>query len=412
MKSLRYLYRIGYGPSSSHSIGPYRAAKYIRKQFPKMESCDVYLYGSLALTGKGHMTDKTIEQTLSPVPCRIFFDYKSKVEHPNTMKFVIYLPCNQIVEKTILSIGGGAIKINGELEEAEEDVYPERNFAEISKICGKNGWNLVDYVRHYEGEEIFDYLREVFTTMIRTIDRGLNTRGELPGKLHVKRRAYEFLEPKTDNETEIAKSHRLVIGYAFATGEENAAGGLVVTAPTCGAAGTMPAVLKYAFDNYKNSVDKMVEALAVGGVIGNVIKTNGSISGAVAGCQAEIGSACSMTAAAFAYLKGLDLATIECAAEIAMEHSLGSTCDPIGGYVIIPCIERNAVAAERAITSARLAEYATDTHSISLDNIIETMLKTGLDLKKAYRETSQGGLANEYNEYEKRYRRRRHRKHK
>lgn len=395
MKSLRYLYRIGYGPSSSHSIAPYRAAKYIRKNFPDMVSCDVILYGSLALTGKGHMTDKTIVQTLSPIPCNIIFDCKTKTEHPNTMKFIVHLPNEEVVEKTILSIGGGAMKIEGELEEVEEDVYPEQNFDEISKICRKNGWTLVDYVRHYEGEEIFKYLHEVFVTMLNTIDRGLNTRGEIPGKLHIKRRAYEFLTPKTDTETDVAKSHRLVIGYAFATGEENASGGLVVTAPTCGAAGTLPAVLKFAYDNYHNHIQKMVEALAVAGVIGNVIKTNGSISGAVAGCQAEIGSACSMAAAAFSYLKGLDIREIECAAETAMEHSLGSTCDPVGGYVIIPCIERNAIAAERAITCARLAEYAADTSTVSFDNIIKTMLKTGQDMKKAYRETSQGGLASE-----------------
>ena len=395
MKSLRYLYRIGYGPSSSHSIGPHRAAKYVRKNFPDMTSCDVYLFGSLALTGKGHMTDKTIEQTLSPIPCNIIFDFDTKVEHPNTMKFVSHFSNRDDVVTMIVSPGGGAIEINGEPKDAEVDIYPEANFAEIAKICGKNKWTLVDYVRHYEGEEIFEYLHKVFVTMIQTIERGLSTRGEIPGKLHVKRRAYEFLTPKTENESDIAKSHRLVIGYAFATGEENASGGIVVTAPTCGAAGTLPAVLKYAYDNYHNTTDLMVNALAVAGVIGNVIKANGSISGAVAGCQAEIGSACSMAAAAFAYLKGLDIDQIECAAEIAMEHSLGSTCDPVGGYVIIPCIERNAIAADRAITAARLAEYATDTHSVSFDQIIETMLKTGRDMKKAYRETSQGGLAHE-----------------
>lgn len=396
MKSLRYLYRIGYGPSSSHSIAPYRAAKYFRKRYPDVVSYDVYLYGSFALTGRGHMTDKTIFRTLSPVPTSIYFDHKTPVKHPNTMKFVLHFPNNHSEEKTIISTGGGAIQIEGELDEFEKDVYPEKNFAEIAKICGENGWNLVDYVRHYEGDEIFEYLRQVFDQMLKTIDEGLKADGELPGQLHVKRRAKEFLVPKLENESKIAKSYRLILAYAFATGEENANGGMVVTAPTCGAAGTLPAVLRYCYETYNNTIEKMVNALAVAGVIGNVIKQNGSISGAVAGCQAEIGSACSMAAAAFSYLKGLDLNTIETAAEVAMEHSLGSTCDPVLGYVQIPCIERNAVAAQRAITASRLAEYAADTHTISFDSIIETMLQTGKDMKKDYRETAKGGLAETY----------------
>lgn len=396
MKSLKYLYRIGYGPSSSHSIAPYRAAKYFRKNYPDAVSYDVYLYGSFALTGKGHLTDKTIQQTLDPIPTTIHFDIKTPVSHPNTMKFVLHFADGHTLEKTAISTGGGALQIEGEVDEYEQEVYPEKNFAEISKICGENGWDLVDYVRHYEGDEIFKYLEQVFNQMMKTIDSGLRKEGELPGPLHVKRRARSFLTPKAETETNIARSYRLIIAYAFATGEENASGNMVVTAPTCGAAGTLPAVMRYCYDNYHNSIEKMVNALAVAGVIGNVIKQNGSISGAVAGCQAEIGSACSMAAAAFSYLKGLDLATIECAAEVAMEHSLGSTCDPVLGYVQIPCIERNAVAAERAITSCRLAEYASDTHEVSFDSIVETMLRTGKAMKKSYRETSQGGMAEQY----------------
>lgn len=396
MKSLRYLYRIGNGPSSSHSIAPYRAAKYFRKNYPGVVSYDVYLYGSFALTGRGHLTDKTIQQTLAPVDCAIHFDIKTPVKHPNTMKFVLHFGDGRSLEKEVISTGGGAIQIEGEVEEYEEEVYPEKNFGEISKICGENGWDLVDYVRHYEGEEIFKYLEKVFNQMMDTIDAGLRKEGELPGPLYVKRRARSFLTPKAESETSIARSYRLIIAYAFATGEENASGNIVVTAPTCGAAGTLPAVMRYCYDNYHNSIEKMVNALAVAGVIGNIIKQNGSISGAVAGCQAEIGSACSMAAAAFAYLKGLDLATIECAAEVAMEHSLGSTCDPVLGYVQIPCIERNAVAAQRAITSCRLAEYASDSHEVSFDSIVETMLQTGKDMSKNYRETSVGGLAEQY----------------
>lgn len=393
MKSLRYLYRIGHGPSSSHSIGPYRAAKYFKKRYPDAIQYDVTLYGSLALTGRGHLTDKTIVETLAPTPTKITFDYKTSVPHPNTMDFTLYFEDGRSVTSRVFSVGGGAIRIEGELEEAEEEVYPEKNFAEISALCKKNNWSLVDYVRHYEGDEIFEYLRKVYHQMLETIDNGLKATGELPGTLHVKRRANEFLNSKYENESSIGKAYRTVMAYAFATGEENAAGRMVVTAPTCGAAATMPALLKYYQAMYNVPEERVVEALAVGGVFGNVIKQNGSISGAEAGCQAEIGSACSMTAAAYGYLKRLSIDGIECAAEVAMEHSLGSTCDPVGGYVQIPCIERNVLAATRAETAVRLAEYAADTRSISFDTIVQTMIETGRDLKKEYRETSKGGLA-------------------
>lgn len=395
MKSLRYLYRIGHGPSSSHSIGPYRAAKYFRKRYPEAISYEVVLYGSLALTGRGHLTDKTIMETLSPIHTSIVFDYKTQVPHPNTMDFTMFFEDGKSITKRVFSVGGGAIRIDGELEEAEEEVYPEKNFAEISELCKKNNWSLVDYVRHYEGDEIFEYLKKVYHQMMTTINNGLKATGELPGKLHVKRRAYEFLTSKFENESSVGRAYRTVMAYAFATGEENAAGGMVVTAPTCGSAATMPALLKYYQKTYDVPESMVIEALAVGGVFGNVIKQNGSISGAEAGCQAEIGSACSMTAAAYAYLKRLSLDGIECAAEVAMEHSLGSTCDPVGGYVQIPCIERNVLAATRAETAVRLAEYAADTRSISFDTIVQTMIETGRDLKKAYRETSKGGLAKE-----------------
>lgn len=395
MKSLRYLYRIGHGPSSSHSIGPYRAAKYFRKRYPEAISYEVVLYGSLALTGRGHLTDKTIMETLSPIHTSIVFDYKTQVPHPNTMDFTMFFEDGKSITKRVFSVGGGAIRIDGELEEAEEEVYPEKNFAEISELCKKNNWSLVDYVRHYEGDEIFEYLKKVYHQMMTTINNGLKATGELPGKLHVKRRAYEFLTSKFENESPVGRAYRTVMAYAFATGEENAAGGMVVTAPTCGSAATMPALLKYYQKTYDVPESMVIEALAVGGVFGNVIKQNGSISGAEAGCQAEIGSACSMTAAAYAYLKRLSLDGIECAAEVAMEHSLGSTCDPVGGYVQIPCIERNVLAATRAETAVRLAEYAADTRSISFDTIVQTMIETGRDLKKAYRETSKGGLAKE-----------------
>ena len=395
MKSLRYLYRIGHGPSSSHSIGPYRAAKYFKKRYPDAISYEVVLYGSLALTGRGHLTDKTIRETLEPIPTKIVFDYKSKVPHPNTMDFTLFFADGKSLTKRVFSVGGGAIRIDGEVEEVEEEVYPEKDFDEVKAVCKKNNWSLVDYVRHYEGDEIFEYLDKAYKQMLDTINRGLVATGELPGRLHVKRRASEFLTSKFENESSVGRAYRSIMAYAFATGEENASGGIVVTAPTCGAAATMPALLKYYQKMYDVPTSKVVEALAVGGVFGNIIKQNGSISGAEAGCQAEIGSACSMTAAAYAYLKNLSFDAIECAAEVAMEHSLGSTCDPVGGYVQIPCIERNVLAATRAETAVRLAEYASDTHTVSFDTIVETMMETGKDLKKKYKETSKGGLAKE-----------------
>lgn len=396
MKSLRYLYRIGKGPSSSHTMGPERIAKYLKEKYPNTKSVSVSLYGSLALTGKGHLTDKAIIGVYSPIPCSIRFDIDTKVPHPNTLDFYITLDDDSLVVKRAYSIGGGAVKIEGEPEEQEVDVYPEKNFAEIMEICGKNNWSLVDYVRHYEGDEIFEYLKQVYRVMSAAISRGLGAEGVLPGRLRVRRRASEFIMSKYGDESDVGRSFRMIMAFSFATAEENAAGGTIVTAPTCGSAGTLPAVLKFYEAEYGKSLSEVINALAVGGVIGNVIKQNGSISGAEAGCQAEIGSACSMAAAAYAYLKKLSLSQIECAAEVAMEHSLGSTCDPVMGYVQIPCIERNVVATNRAITAARLAEYASDSHSVSFDTIIQTMLETGKDLSSRYRETSEGGLAKDY----------------
>ena len=397
MKSLRYLYRIGRGPSSSHTIGPSRIAEYLKTKYQNIESIKVKLYGSLALTGKGHLTDVALIDGFSPIPCNVIFDINETVDFPNTMDVILKLNNGEIITKRCMSIGGGAIKIEGEPEEVESDVYPEKNFDEIYKVCKKNGWSLVDYVRHYEGDEIFEYLKEVNRVMIAAISRGLGTTGVLPGKLKLKRRANEFLISKYDNESEVGMAYRTVMAYSFATAEENAAGGVIVTAPTCGSAATLPAVLKFYEDQYKKSLKETINALAVAGVIGNVVKQNGSISGAEAGCQAEIGTACSMAAAAYAYLKGLSTEQIECAAEVAMEHSLGSTCDPVLGYVQIPCIERNVVAANRAITAVRLAEYATDTHTVSFDTIVRTMYETGRDMNSKYRETATGGLAKDYN---------------
>ena len=393
MKSIRYLYRIGFGPSSSHTIGPYRIAKYVVKNYPDAVHFDVTLFGSFALTGRGHMTDKSIVSACAPVSTKIIFDFKTKTEHPNTVKFDIY---NEDGSHEILwatSPGGGSIRINGEKSAPEPEVYKEKNFAQIRKVCEKNNWTLVDYVKDREGDEIFEYLGEVYDTMMAAIDRGLKAEGELPGKLHIQRRAKDFTKSLYADESEVGNSFRMMFAYAFAVSEENAAGGLVVTAPTCGSCGVLPSVMKYYGEKYQKSRQTILEALAVAGIIGNVIKYNATLAGAEGGCQAEIGSACSMAAAAYAYLKREDIDGIECAAEVAMEHSLGLTCDPVGGYVIIPCIERNGLAAIRAVTAGRLAEYAHASNAVSFDTVVETMYKTGKDLNQAYRETAQGGLA-------------------
>ena len=401
MKSIRYLFRIGNGPSSSHTIGPYRVCRYIKAKYPKAIHVDVTLYGSFALTGRGHMTDKTIVEALKPLTSKIIFDYKSKVEHPNTMKCDIHMSDGTVETITAVSPGGGSIRINGEKSAPEPEVYPEKNFSEIKEVCKQNNWDLVEFVRQREGKEIFDYLDTVYDTMMEEIDRGLMTSGVLPGKLHVQRRAKEFLISKYSDESETGNSFRLMLAYAFAAAEENAAGGVVVTAPTCGSCGVLPSVLKFYKTKYKKSRKEVINALAVAGIIGNCIKYNASLSGAEAGCQAEIGSACSMTAAAYAYLKQLDIHGIECAAEVAMEHSLGLTCDPVGGYVIIPCIERNGMAAIRAVAAGRLAEYANASSTVSLDEVVQTMYRTGKDMKKAYRETGKGGLAEELKKQKK-----------
>ena len=395
MKSIRYLFRIGNGPSSSHTIGPYRICRYIKVHYPNAVHVVVTLYGSFALTGRGHGTDKTITETLKPLSSKIIFDYKTKTEHPNTLKADIYMEDGSMEVLTAVSPGGGSIRINGEKSAPEPEIYPEKNFTEIKEVCLKNGWDLVEFVRQREGDEIFDYFDTVFDTMMDEVDRGLMTSGELPGKLHLQRRAKDFLVSKYKEESETSNSFRLMLAYAFAAAEENAAGHIVVTAPTCGSCGVLPSVLKFYKSKYKKTRKEVINSLAVAGIIGNCIKYNASLSGAEAGCQAEIGSACSMAAGAYAYLKQLDIHGIECAAEVAMEHSLGLTCDPVGGYVMIPCIERNGMAAIRAVTAGRLAEYAEASSTVSLDEVVQTMYRTGKDMKKAYRETGKGGLAEE-----------------
>lgn len=399
MESLRQLYKIGHGPSSSHTMGPEKACKYILETYPLAKSVVVTLYGSLALTGKGHLTDYIILQTFKEkIDTEIKFDYYSETKHPNTIKFEVYDSNKKLIDTVIVySIGGGSIEIEG-IEKTNDNVsvYPFKSFDEIKVYCKENKIGLAEVVYRFENKDIKEYLLKVRYIMESSILNGISKSGELPGGLHVVRKAKQLFAAKEQDERSNIKELRTVSSYAFAVSEENASGGLIVTAPTCGASGVLPAVLAYEKLAKNLSDERLVDALAVAGLIGNVLKTNASISGAFAGCQSEVGSACSMAAAAVAFIHGLSLEEIEYAAEIALEHHLGLTCDPINGLVQIPCIERNAVAALRAIDAANLAKFLKGTRKISFDTVVKTMLETGKDLNSKYKETSTGGLATNY----------------
>ena len=394
MKSLLSVYRTGRGPSSSHSIGPERAAADFLRRFPQADEFCIVLYGSLALTGKGHLTDEAVYSVLGRERTRVVFDKKTRQDHPNTMDFWARKEGKECGTVRYLSIGGGNICVAGE-KEKEKDVYPFANFAEWRDYCDRNGVPLCSAVYTFEGEGMRENLRAVWHTMQEAIGRGLACDGVLPGDLQVLRKAQKLYTPVA-GETPEEREKRLIASYAFASAEENACGGTVVTAPTCGACGVLPAVLYYLKEREGFCEENILDALAVAGMVGNVIKTNASVSGAEAGCQAEIGSATAMAAAAVCALFGASSEEIEYAAEIALEHQLGLTCDPVHGYVQIPCIERNAVAALRALDSAAIAKILRGTRKISFDLIVETMYKTGKDLNERYRETSEGGLAASY----------------
>lgn len=399
MESLRELYRIGKGPSSSHTMGPDKAARLFKNKYPLAAFFKVKLFGSLSKTGKGHMTDAVILTALAPVRTEIIFMDTPETElyHPNTMELEAYDAEEKLLgTMKVYSVGGGRIELEGEKTALAENVYPLEYFSEIKEFCLDNDMSLSDYVKYIEGDEIFDYLREVWDTMKAAVKKGLRADGILPGGLMVQRKARYLHAQRHIDESPQTRENRLVCSYAFAVSEENAGGGTIVTAPTCGACGVLPSVLYYMQETKGFTDYEIVKALAAAGLIGNIIKSTASISGAECGCQAEIGTACSMAAAGLSHLYGMDLDQIEYAAEVAMEHHLGLTCDPIGGLVQIPCIERNAVAAMRAINALSLANFLTYTRKISLDVVIKTMYETGRDLFSKYRETSEGGLAKHY----------------
>lgn len=396
MESIRRLYRIGHGPSSSHTMGPAKAAHLFHKDFPDADSFRVVLYGSLAETGRGHQTDKAIEHELAPVPTKIIFDTKTPVEglpHENTMDFFALKQGREIGTSRSMSVGDGEIVIEGRSPKASDQVYSENSFSEIADYCYHHQKRLSEYVKERESEDFWKYLSDVWGAMKHAINEGLTTTGILEGGLGVERKAQLLYNQRHIDESEITRENRLICAYAFAAGEQNAAGGIVVTAPTCGASAVVPSVLRYMQEKKGFPDEEILNALAVGGLIGNLVKTNASISGAECGCQAEIGTACSMASAALAELFEMGIGQIEYAAEVAMEHMLGLTCDPICGLVQIPCIERNAVAAMRAINAFSLANFLSNTRKISFDTVVETMYRTGKDMSSRYRETSLGGLA-------------------
>ena len=394
MESLKELYKIGTGPSSSHTMGPKKAAEAFVKRASDADRYKVTLYGSLAATGKGHMTDVAIRSVLEPVaPTEIVWRPDISLPfHPNGMRFEAFKAGKPVDEWVIYSVGGGALANEETAKNPPANIYPMTHISEILEWCNREGQTFWEYVEECEGPGIWDYLDEIWTAMCETIVRGLTAEGVLPGGLKVSRKASTYLV-KAESYTDTLRSRAKLYAYALATAEENASGGTVVTAPTCGSSAVMPAVLYHLVNTRNFSRLRILRALATGGLFGNVAKTNSSISGAEVGCQGEVGVACSMAAAGLTAVLGGSLSQIENAAEIAMEHNLGLTCDPVRGLVQIPCIERNAMAAIKAINASRLAMRGTGRHMVSLDSIIKTMYETGLNLSTNYKETSLAGLA-------------------
>lgn len=392
MKSIKSVYKIGNGPSSSHTVGPYNAACIFKERYKEADEYKVVLCGSLAYTGVGHGTGKAI---LTAIPeADVQYDMEAKdLPHPNTMMFKALKNGKVIGEATILSVGGGSIRIVGEEHEEDKELYMEKDFREFRKSCERGGITIEQYIYSREADDFKDYLREIWATMEDAIKRGLNAEGVLPGGLELERKAKKLYTMRCHNESADITFERKLAAYAYAVSEENADQHIVVTAPTCGSCGIIPAVFYYMRHDKGFTEDEIIDGLAVAGLIGNIIRTNASVSGAECGCQAEIGSACSMAAAGLAAMYGLSIDEIEYAAEVVMEHHLGLTCDPVSGLVQIPCIERNAVGTMRVINAVNISRFLSVTRKISLDEVIATMYQTGIDMNEKYRETAHGGLA-------------------
>lgn len=395
MESIRELYRIGHGPSSSHTMAPRRAAEQFRARHPLAERYQVTLYSSLAATGRGHMTDLALQEALAPAPLEI--TWLPDVElpfHPNGMQFQAYFADGSCSEPWVVySVGGGALAEENDPEPPA--IYDMDLMGAILERCKATGQALWEYVELREGKDIWLFLHQVLAAMRAAIERGLAREGVLPGGLGVARRAW-VIHRKMTMDGSPPNRFELLYAYALAVSEENASGGVVVTAPTCGSSGVLPATLRYVQEITRCTDDALLRALATAGLIGNLVKENASISGAEVGCQGEVGVACAMAAAAAAQLFGGTVRQVEYAAEMALENSLGLTCDPVAGMVQIPCIERNAFAASKAFNCADYALLSDGSHRIPFDDVVAVMWETGNNLPPLYRETATGGLAEAY----------------
>ena len=395
MKSLREFYRVGMGPSSSHTMGPRRAAEIFGKRNEKAHSFRVYLYSSLAFTGRGHLTDVAITSGLEPKPVEIvWLEKESLIRHPNGMKFEALNEKDEVLDTWVVySTGGGEIKDDKDFDKPSASIYPLSTMSDILAYTKQNRMSLWEFVEEVEGPEIWDFLGDIWREMQNTINSGVEKRDILPGALRLERKARRYFKVADTAPRYVRRTHKL-FAYALACAEENASGSRVVTAPTCGSCGVLPAVLRLAKEILEMDDAPIIRALATAGLIGNLAKQNASISGAQVGCQGEIGVACAMAAGAACQLEGGNNRQIDYAAEMGLEHHLGLTCDPVGGYVQIPCIERNPMAAARAIDCATYAIVSSENDNrVCYDDILATMMQTGLDMSSKYRETAQGGLA-------------------
>ena len=393
MESIKEIFKIGHGPSSSHTMAPRKAAEIFKCKNPETKQFRVTLYGSLALTGKGHMTDQAISDAFRPMNCEIIWQPEVFLPlHPNGMKFeAIGKGSNTVNEWTTYSIGGGDISDTGK-RDPSASLYSMKTMKQILQWCEENGRTFWEFVESHEPHDIWDHLEEVWRVMQESIEKGIESEGVLPGTLNLPRKASAFHIKAKSFKGSLSR-RAFVFAYALAVSEENASGGKIVTAPTCGSCGVVPAVMYLLKTSYEFSDKKIIRALATAGLIGNLIKTNASISGAEVGCQGEVGSACSMAAAAAEQLFGGTPGQIEYAASMGMEHFLGLTCDPVYGLVQIPCIERNAFGAARALDANMYALLSDGHHLISFDTVIKAMKQTGHDIPRIYKETAEGGLA-------------------
>ena len=400
MKSVKSIFKIGKGPSSSHTMGPFKAVTNYIENHPEAKGLHVTLYGSLAATGKGHLTDKAIEEAAANAGLEVVIAWEPKEnlpEHPNGMVVASVAADGSLTDCwTYYSVGGGDIKcMDIQLEaEDEAEVYEMSTMKEILDWCNKNGKAFWEFVQENEEKTkgFWEHIELVWKTMQKAVERGIDEEGALPGPLNIRRKAGSYYI-KADGYGDVQRARGLIFAYALAVSEENACGGKIVTAPTCGSCGVLPGVLYHLKKVYGFSDQRIIRALATAGIIGNIVKHNASISGAEVGCQGEVGVACAMAAGAITQLMGGSPSQIEYAAEMGLEHHLGLTCDPVCGMVQIPCIERNAYAAARAMDASIYSLYTDGRHRVSFDQVVRVMKETGKDLPSLYKETSEGGLA-------------------